>query len=330
VYVKSAFIANSLCLDNVITGVGTSFNTELAVDDKIIYDDKEYFVVGVTATTITVDDELFYLTNQPVAKVINEYPMIRLTEGNSPDDIMSAFAALDGLSNGISENYSKDLVTRYRAANGKYMTVAANTPMNVTQSLQKTQEAQLASRFMQNIIDSLSNEAIRNISESALVSEITRLKNEAKSIKDELDNSIAADRAAINAVKGLLNGMLRLFNASCSKKKSSNGDDSSDIYLNFITMPDPTRQGCDATESDIIEIYDDADDEFNDSGVTPGKPVEFTDDNGGIRDEFDDADARETSFTDEEEGNPGDGGDIDIDGTPNLPPKQQDPCAQPC
>jgi hypothetical protein len=332
VYVKSAFIANSLCLDNVITGVGTTFNTDLAVDDKIIYDDKEYFVIAVTATTITVDDSLFYLNDQPVAKVVNEYPMMRLTDGNSPDDILSAFSALDGLTNSMSENYSKDLVTRYRAANGKYVTVSANTPLNVTKSLEKSQEAKLASMFIQNIIDSLSNEAIRGISESALVTEITRLKNEAKSIKDELDNSIAADRAAINAVKGLLNGMLRLFNTSCSKKKSFEGDNSSDLYLELITMPDPSRLGCDATESDLIDIYDEADNQFKDPGVTPGSPVEFTDDNGGNRDELNDPNESETdgSFADEEETNPGEDGDIDIDNQPELPAKPEDPCSQPC
>ena len=43
--VQTSFVCNSVCLDNVITGIGTTFTSDLQANNKIFYDGREYIVV---------------------------------------------------------------------------------------------------------------------------------------------------------------------------------------------------------------------------------------------------------------------------------------------
>jgi hypothetical protein len=330
VRVKSELVASSLCLSNVITGNGTTFTSSLTVGDKIYYDEREFFVLDVTDTSITVDDSLLAAPEpRRIFKVTKETAVMRIVESNSPDDILAAFDGLDQLSTNYDAPLTEGLTTRYRKSDGTYATVDASKPISVTQSLQKPQLVNAVTRTLQKLLDEFQNQAIQALSDSEIVNYLEEITDELDEKRRELLDSIEQDLAAINAVKGLLKGLLKLFQASCSKKKKGddpeNPDDSSDQYLRLILTPNPTRQGCDATVSNLPELLDEADAEYKqfpvppvDTDLDPPPQLEIVPD-------FNDVDYAYRPQTPA-----GGDGDIGVDGDPNLGPKPVDPCTQPC
>lgn len=327
--IKTADCANSLCLDTIITGNATTFTANLAVGDKIYYDDKEYYVVNLTDTTIETDDVLRQANNQVIYKVIEETPMNRFSESNDPEAILGLFSSVDQLTGTMGSNVTSDLTTKYKAANGTYYAINASSPKDLTQSLSagKTINTKI-SRLLQNLVDRLHDDAVRSYTESELVEEITALKNEANALKNEINDQIKQDLAAIKAVKGLLAGLLKLFMVSCSKKKRKDGNTSSDEFLEMILMPNPIRQGCDATESDFIAILDEIDADHSDPGIEFPKielPEEFEDPELLLPDEIEN-----NVYGDEPVEEPGPVADIIVDEEPFVPAPEPDPCTQPC
>jgi hypothetical protein len=330
VKVKSEFIANSLCLDNVITGRGTSFTTHLAANNKIYYDEKEYFVISVTDTAIVVDEPLRFTNNFPIFKVTGETSALNFAEdSNSPDDILSTFSLVGQLTN--DKNFLDGFSTTVRRANGEYQTVNAANASDSAQSLLQAELIRRGSSLITEMINDLRGDAINKLTTSQVVAQIAGFENRITTIRNDVKDVVEQDLAVINKVKGLLKGLIKLFTTSCSKKKRKDGDATSDDYLDLILVPNPERQGCDATTSDFIEILDDIDIEFNDpettnpntfdppSGVIPqndmlnpgdqlvgpypGRPVVGVDDDG-LRDNLDNND-------------------------PNIK-APEDPCAKPC
>lgn len=267
VKIKSEFIANSLCLDNVITGRGTSFTTDLAANNKIYYDEKEYFVVSVTDTTIVVDEPLRFTNNFPIFKVIDETAALNFTEdSNSPDDILTTFSLVGQLTN--DKNFLEGFTTTVRRANGTYQTVSAANASDSAQSLLQAELVRRGNRLIEEMINDLRGDAINKLNTSQVVTTINGFENRLKNVRNDVKDAIEQDLAVINKVKGLLKGLIKLFTTSCSKKKRKDGDSTSDDYLDLILVPNPERQGCDATESDYTDILDDIDVEFNDPQIT--------------------------------------------------------------
>jgi hypothetical protein len=329
--VKTPFVANSVCLDNVITGNATTFTSSLSVNDKIFYDNDEYFVVAVTDTAITVDESLRKTSNSIVYKVVSETPFMRFGESNGPDDIIGMFSSLDQLTGSMGGNLTKGMTTKFQAANGAYVTVSAAKPLDTATSLQKGQLVSTTARIYQNILDNFQNDAIRSLQESELVALITETKNEVQNQIDELNNSIKQDLAAMNAVKGLLTGLIKLFSISCGKKKKKdNNNRESDEYLDLILVPNPIRQGCSAEDSDLIDIFDEIDAEFNDPNL-PDNEFQVEDDTDPESDVLLPEEEYVDPPQDELEDIPGPDADIAIDDNdPIVPPAPPDPCAQPC
>jgi hypothetical protein len=182
-------------------------------------------------------------------------------------------------------------------------------------------------------LDDLQNDAIRGLSDSELIAYLNQQTNEINAIKNKLMDSINQDLAAINAVKGMLAGLLKLFQIACSKKKKGddpeNPDTSSDDYLKLILKVDPLTQGCSATESDFIQTLDDADAEFKGYSYTSPNVAVPTIAASTPPDQFDDADY---NYGLEQQQNTGGSGDVSIDNSPDslLPAKTVDPCTQPC
>jgi len=332
-YKTTAFCANSECLGNVIYGQGTTFTANISAGNKVYYDEQEFNVISVTDTEIVVDAPLRLLSDEMIYKVIKEEAVFRLTDTMNPDDILATFDAADTMTSAFGENYINGLTTRFMAANGETMQVDAYKPVHVTQSLQKPELMRAVSRTVQSLIDDLQDDAIRHLSDGELVSYLEQRTQEIDDMKNRLMDSVNQDIASFNAIKGLLQGLLKLFQTSCSKKKK--GDDpespntSSDDYLQLITIPNPTRQGCDATESDLITLLDDADAEYKtvdyptvdvDTGtVTDTNVDDFIDPNAAL-------------FVPERSQTGGGLGDIELDGDADgaLPAKTVDPCTQPC
>ena len=332
--VKSAAVGNTLCLDNVITGNGTTFTSSLVADNKIYYAGQEYFVISVTDTRIVVDDPLAFTSDEIIYKVTAETPVMRVIESNSPGDILAAFEGLDQLTTSMGSNLTEGMTTRYMKSDGTYSTIDCATPVHVTQSLQNGPAyVNAITRTLQGLLDDLQNDAIRQLSDSELVSLLNQKTNEINEVKNKLLDSVKQDLAAINAVKGLLAGLLKLFQAACSKKKKGddpeNPDNSSDDYLKLILKVDPVRQGCAATESDFIDILDTADAEFKGYTYTTPNVAVPTITATTQGEEFDDADY---TYDLQQQQNAGGNGDVSIDGNPDslLPAKTVDPCTQPC
>lgn len=326
---RTPYMANSICLDNVITGNGTTFTSSLSPNDKIYYDNREFYVISVTDTRIEVDDVLKQRNNQVLYKVTEETPLYRLTESNSPEDILGMFSSIDQLTGTVGANITSDLTTRYRASDGTYYTVNASTPKDLTKTLERNDLNAKTAQILQTLMDRLQDDAIRDLNESDLVAEINSIKNEVNQIKNELNDAIKRDLSAINAVKGLLTGLLKLFAVSCSKKKKKDDNTSSDEYLELILAPNPIRQGCDATESDFISILDDIDAEHNNPDI-PQPDVVLPDD--GIVDEdiFLPDELESNIYGDEPQDEDGPVADIIIDDEPVVAPPAPDPCTQPC
>ena len=331
--IKTPNIANTLCLDNVITGNGTTFTSSLTANNKIYYGGKEYFVISVTDTRITVDEAIGSTSNEIVYKVTAETPVMRITDSNSPGDILAAFDGLDQLTTSMDSNLTDGMTTRYMTSDGTYNTIDCATPVHVTQSLTKPEYVNAVTRTLQGLLDDLNNDAIRALSDSELVAYLNQQTNEINAVKNKLMDSINQDLAAINAVKGMLAGLLKLFQASCSKKKKGddpeNPDNTSDDYLKLILKVDPLTQGCSATESDFIDTLDTADAEFKGYTYTTPNVAVPTIAASTPPDQFDDADY---TYGLQQQQNAGGDGDVSIDNSPDslLPAKTVDPCTQPC
>jgi len=328
--IKSEFVANSICLGNVITGNGTTFTDSLVANNKVYYDEKEYYVLQVTDTEIVVDQPLRALNEpQRIFKVADETPVQRVIESNSPDDILAMFDEIDQLSTNLNASLSDGFQTRYRKSDGTYATIDAAKPVHVTQSLQRADILNAVNRTLQRLLDELQNDAIRELSESELVSYLEEITDELDLKRQELVDSVKQDLSAINAVKGMLKGMLKLFQSSCSKKKKGddpeNPDDSSDQYLNLILSPNPLRQGCDATINDLPDILDQADTEYKEFLIPPVDP------NDNIPSDYKDLpDLNDVQYQYRPQTAAGGNGDVGVDNEPDLGTKPVDPCTQPC
>lgn len=330
--VKTSFVANSLCLDNVITGQGTTFTSQLQPNNKIIYDSKEYIVKSVTDTTIEVDDDwLRYTVNFPVFKVVEEVPFLDLTEDLvDPDGILTAFT-LPGQIMG-DEAVLVGLTTRVRRANGTYQSVSASKPTDAAQALFQQALMRRTKEILNEMKYQLRNDAIRTLTSTQLVQRINETETRIRTIKNDIKDVIEQDIAVLNQVKSIVKGMIKLFSMSCSKKKRKDegGKTDSDDYLDLILQPNPDRQGCDATSSDFIDILDDFDKEYNDPNVSSNNtPV--VDTTIPTTDLFDGLDGISGPFP-RQPGTPvgGDntGGDVDDQDPDVLVP--EDPCAKPC
>ena len=332
-YKTTAFCANSECLGDVIYGQGTTFTANISAGNKVYYDEQEFNVISVTDTEIVVDAPLRLLSNEMVYKVIGEEAVFRITDSMNPDDVLATFDAADTMTSAFGENYIEGLTTRFMAANGETMQVNAYKPVHVTQSLQKPELARAVTRTVQSLIDDLQDDAIRHLSDGELVSYLEQRTQEIDDMKNRLLDSVKQDIAAFNAIKGLLQGLLKLFQISCSKKKKGDDpespDSSSDDYLQLITIPNPSRQGCDATDSDLIQLFDDADAEYK---TIDFPPVEVDTGNVSSTNIEDFIDPNDTLFVPERSDSGGGLGDIELDGEADdlLPAKTVDPCTQPC
>jgi hypothetical protein len=177
----------------------------------------------------------------------------------------------------------------------------------------------------------LRDDAIRGLASSLLAQRISETDTRLRTIKDDIKNVIEQDIAVFNQVKGLVSGMIKLFSMSCSKKKrkDSGSKTDSDDYLDLITAPNPNRLGCDATESDFIEILDDFDKEYNDPNVSSNN-VPIIDTTIPSTNLFDDLDGIAGPFPRQTTGAGGDtvGGDLD-DQDPDVT-VPENPCAKPC
>jgi hypothetical protein len=326
--VRKSFVCNSICLDNVITGQGTSFTSQLQANNKILYDAREYIVTAVTDTTITVDDYLRATKNFAVYKVTNETPFVGLDDDLvDPDGIINAFT-LPGSITG-DPNFMDGVTTRVRRANGIYQSVNASKPIDAAQSLFQNQLMERTREILNQMKYDLRDDAIRSLTDSQTVTAINNSVGRILSVKDEIRNIVEQDIAVLNQAKNLVKGMVKLFSLSCSKKKrKDSGENDSDEYLNIILYPNPERQGCAATTSDFIEILDDFDAEYNDPGFVNNPIAANTvipnfnelNDLDGVTGPF----PRQTTGIGEGEGDAGvDNQDPDV----NVP---EDPCAKPC
>jgi hypothetical protein len=330
VNLKSEFIANSLCLDNVITGRGTSFTTNLAANNKIYYDEKEYFVISVTDTTITVDEPLRFTNNFPIFKVTGETAALNFAEdSNSPDDILTTFSLVGQLTN--DKNFLDGFTTSVRRANGTYQTVNASNASDSAQSLLQAELLRKGNILLQEMINDLRGDAINKLTTSQVVAQLTGFETRISNVRNEVKDAIEQDLAVINKVKGLLKGLIKLFTTSCSKKKRKDGDGTSDDYLDLILVPNPERQGCDATESDFTDILDDIDVEFNDPQIT--NPNTFQPPSGEIptNDMLNPGDQFIGPYPPRPTDNVTDDGLTDnLDGVDPDVKAPEDPCAKPC
>jgi hypothetical protein len=326
--VQTSFVCNSVCLDNVITGVGTTFTSDLQANNKIYYDAKEYIVISVTDTTIVVDDYLRATKNFAVYKVTDEIPYIGLDEDLvDPDGIVNAFTLPSTITG--DPNFMNGFTTRVRRANGIYQTVSAASPTDAAQSLLQDKLMERVRENLNQMKYDLRDDAIRNLTDAEVISRINNSITRFTNIKNEIKDIIAQDKAVLNAVKSLLKGMIKLFSLACSKKKKKGGEATdSDEYLNLILYPNPERQGCDANTSDFIIVLDDFDDEYNDPGIT--LPTFSSNTNITPITDFDDRNLvggtlpNQGTGIGDGEGNVGvDRGDPDV----NVP---EDPCAKPC
>ena len=93
-------------------------------------------------------------------------------------------------------------------------------------------------------------------------------------------------------------------------------------------MPNPERQGCNATQSDVIDLLDQADEEYN-TVVLPDPNT-----TSPFRPEIDENSLLELDSAVYGYNIPGQSGgnaDVEIDGTPDsLFPDREDPCVEPC
>lgn len=359
VYLNSDMVANSLCLDTVITGQGTKFTDYLSVDDKILYDNKEYFVVSLTDTTIEVDEELNQLTGQIIKKVSEEFPVVDTRERIGPDEILSAFSSLEALGGEDLTNINDtrfddklgsrpkspiyhDLSTRYRNSQGNYVQVYARSPTDITQSLNKSLEVTEAKRKLQYIADDLQEDIVSGLTDAAIASVLDGHINDITGQINQFNDLVKADIAAFTAITGLLDAIIKIFNFSCAKQKKQGRAAAytendlplnagvSDEYLRIICRPNPVRQGCnpEPNESDFPDILDQIDQEYNSPEIPSYPPPET------IEPEFDspilEPEPQYTGLYDVERENiPDADADVNVVQPPDVQPRP-DPCNQPC
>lgn len=327
VYVKSAFIANSECLDNVITGNGTSWLSEIEPGDKIIYDTREFLVENVTDTTIVVDDSLRLTKNFAVYKVNNEVEVVSIGEDIDPDEIINGFTMIETMTG--DPNFMKGVKSRVRLANGKYASVATENPTDAAQALFKTELLTLAKESIKRMKYDLNDAKLRGLTESQVNAAVNGTINRLFSVKNELEYVIARDKQIIKNVKNFVNALGKLFSLSCGKKKRNKGDTSSDDYLNVIVVPYAPEDGCDATTGQFINILDDFDSDFNQDGVT--SPTIDANTEISTTDAFNGADTFIGPLPDQTQGpDTGAEGNIGIDNRDPSVNVPEDPCAKPC
>ena len=326
---------SSICLGDVIYGNSTSFLSHFAVGERVYYDEKEYDIVSLTNTEIVVNDRLKGLSGEFVYKILQEANVERTAELNGPDEILASFSVAEQMSAGLGDNFVEGITTRYKKADGSYATIDAWKPIHVTRSVQDPGAALVnkVTEIVQNLIDDLKDDLIAQLEENELVLYIEAKEQEFETLRQNFKDIVEADKAAINQIKSLVKGLLKLFKISCSKKKR--GDDpedpdlSSDEYLQLILVPNPERVGCEATEPDFIDLIDDSDDEYN--TVPLPEPRDDSPYDPGIDlDQLTQPDLALYGL--ELPGVGGGNGDITIDQTPDslLPPDTPDPCTEPC
>lgn len=326
VYVRTPFVANSECLDNVITGNNTTWTSQLEVGNKIIYDTKEYFIESLTDTTIMVDKELRLTKNFAVYKVNNEIEIMSMGEDIDPDEIINGFAMIETMTG--DPNFMKGVKTRVRLANGKYQSVATEVPTDAAQSLFKTELLTQAKEALTRMKYDLNDGAIRGLSESQVNTQVQGIINRYKNTKEDLLATISRDKQIIKNVKNLVTSLGKLFSLACGKKKRKKGDSSSDDYLDVIVVPNPVEDGCDATTGQFINILDDFDSEFNQDGVTlPTIPANT---NIALNNQFNGSDIIVGPLPNQTQGTGTGNSNVGIDGTDPSVTTREDPCAKPC
>lgn len=326
VYVRSPFVCNTECLDNVITGNGTSWTSHLEVGDKIIYDTKEFIVQNVTNSTIMVDDPLRLTKNFAVYKVNNEIEITGFEEDIDPDEIINAFVMVETMTG--DPNFMKGMKSRVRLANGKYTSVATEAPLDAAQALFRQDLLDQAKDAIKAMKYELNNAKVRGLTESQLNTQIEGIINRYLTVKDDFEAVVARDKQIIKNVKNFVKGLGKLFSLACGKKKRNKGDSSSDDYLDVIVVPNPIEDGCDATRGTFGDVLDEFDQEFNNDNYGPVSTNANT--TIATTNAFDGQDTilgplpSQTQGTDVVDGNIGiDNGDPDV----NVP---EDPCAKPC
>lgn len=326
--VQTSFVCNSVCLDNVITGIGTTFTSDLQANNKIYYDGKEYIVVSVTDTTIVVDDYLRATKNFAVYKVTDETPYLGLDEDLvDPDGIVNAFTLPSTITG--DANFMNGFTTRVRRSNGIYQTVNAGSPTDAAQSLFQDRLMEKVREQLYQMKYDLRDDAIRNLTDAEVILKLDNTITRFRNTKNEVKDIIAQDKAVLNSAKSLVKGMIKLFSLSCSKKKKKGGEATdSDEYLDIILYPNPERQGCDATTSDFIDILDGFDNDYN----NPDLNLPTISANTAIDEikDFDDTNSLAGPFPNQETGTGTGEGGAGVDNTNpdvNVP---EDPCAKPC
>lgn len=326
IYVRSSFVCNTECLDNVITGNGTSWTSQLEVGDKIIYDTKEFIIQNLTDTTIMVDDPLRLTKNFAVYKVNNEIEITQFGEDVDPDEIINAFVMVETMTG--DPNFMKGMKSRVRLANGKYTSVATEAPLDAAQALFRQDLLEEAKYAIKEMKYELNNAAIRGLSNTQIITQTQGVINRYTNIKNEFEAVVARDKQIIKNVKNFVKALGKLFSLACGKKKRNKGDSSSDDYLDVIVVPNPVEDGCDATRGTFGDVLDEFDQEFNNDNYGPVSTNANT--TIAATNAFDGQDTilgplpSQTQGTDVVDGNIGiDSGDPDV----NVP---EDPCAKPC
>jgi len=326
VYIKTPFVANSLCLDNVITGNGTSWTSQLEVGDKIIYDTKEFIVQNVTNDTIMVDDPLRLTKNFAVFKVNNEIEITGFEEDIDPDEIINAFVMVETMTG--DPNFMKGMKSRVRLANGKYTSVATEAPIDAAQALFREDLLAQAKDAIKAMKYELNNAKVRGLTESELNTQIKGIENRYLAIKNDFETVVARDKQIIKNVKNFVKSLGKLFSLACGKKKRNKGDSSSDDYLDVIVVPNPVEDGCDATRGTFGDTLDDFDSEFNNDNYGPVSTNANT--TIASTNAFDGQDIILGPLPNQSQGTTVVDGNIGIDGDDPNVNVPEDPCAKPC
>jgi hypothetical protein len=313
-------------LDTVITGNGTSWTSQLEVGDKIIYDTREFIIESLTDTTITVDGQFRLTKNFAVYKVNNEIEVMTLGEDIDPDEIINGFTMIETMTG--DPNFMKGVKSRVRLANGKYQSVATEVPTDAAQSLFKKELLNEAKDALKRLKYDLNDAKTRAMTESQINSAISGVIGRFNTVKNDLDAVIARDKQIIKNVKNFVSALGKLFSLSCGKKKRNKGDNSSDNYLDVITVPYPVEDGCDATTGQFINILDDFDSEFNQDGFVG--PTINANTSIAATNQFDGSDVIIGPLPNQTQGTGTGESNVGIDGRDPSVNVPEDPCAKPC
>jgi len=327
VYVKTPFIANSECLDNVITGNSTTWTSQLQVGNKIIYDTKEYFIESLTDTTITVDKPLRLTKNFAVYKVNNEIEITQIGEDIDPDEIINGFSMIETMTG--NPTFMQGVKTRVRLANGTYASVATEKPTDAAQALFRKELLEQAKEAIKTMKYELNDAKVRGLSESQVNTKINGIIDRFTTVKNDIEAVISRDKQIIKNVKNFVTALGKLFSLACGKKKKNKGDSSSDDYLDIITVPYAPDDGCDATTGQFITILDDFDSEFNQDNFTVPNITSNT--TIAATNQFDGSDVIVGPLPNQTQGiDTGAQSNVGIDGRDPSVTVPEDPCAKPC